>query len=135
MLTMSAGFGTTVGRVGFGAFPLAFSLFLLSCLFFERRVMPGLAFVATLDSVVLAVRVASMFVDSSRSAEHGTGAGRDDPFGPYLCGFAPRVREETPRRRIVEALTRKRARLKNDWLARRSDGVHSFRRAALCKAL
>lgn len=64
-IAFTSGFGTTVGRVGFGAFPLAFSLFLLGCLFFERRVLTGLAFVATLDSVVLVVRVISMFADSS----------------------------------------------------------------------
>lgn len=64
-IAFTSGFGTTVGRVGFGAFPLAFSLFLLGCLFFERRVLTGLAFVATLDSVVLVVRIISMFADSS----------------------------------------------------------------------
>ena len=64
-IAFTSGFGTTVGRVGFGAFPLAFSLFLLGCLFSERRLLTGLAFVATLDSVVLVVRVISMFADSS----------------------------------------------------------------------
>ena len=64
-IAFTSGFGMTVGRVGFGAFPLAFSLFLLGCLFFERRLLTALAFVATLDSVVLVVRVASMFADSS----------------------------------------------------------------------
>lgn len=64
-IAFTSGFGTTVGRVGFGAFPLAFSLFLLGCLVSERRLLTGLAFVATLDSVVLVVRIASMFADSS----------------------------------------------------------------------
>jgi hypothetical protein len=60
-----SGMGMTVARVGFGAFPLACGLFLLGCIFFERRLLTALAFVATLDSVVLVVRIASMFADSS----------------------------------------------------------------------
>ena len=64
-IAFTSGVGMTVGRVGFGAFPLACSLFLLGCLFSERRLLTALAFVATLDSVVLAVRIVSMFADSS----------------------------------------------------------------------
>jgi hypothetical protein len=64
-IAFTSGMGMTVGRVGFGAFPLACSLFLLGCLFSERRLLTALAFVATLDSVVPAVRIVSMFVDSS----------------------------------------------------------------------
>lgn len=64
-IAFTSGMGMTVGRVGFGAFPLACSLFLLGCLFSERRLLTALAFVATLDSVVLAVRIISMFADSS----------------------------------------------------------------------
>ena len=64
-IAFTSGMGMTVGRVGFGAFPLACSLFLLGCLFSERRLLTALAFVATLDSVVLAVRIVSMFADSS----------------------------------------------------------------------
>jgi len=64
-IAFTSGMGMTVGRVGFGAFPLAFSLFLLGCLFSERRLLTALAFLATLDSVVLAVRIVSMFADSS----------------------------------------------------------------------
>lgn len=64
-IAFTSGMGMTVGRVGFGAFPLACSLFLLGCLFSERRLLTALAFVATRDSVVLAVRLVSMFADSS----------------------------------------------------------------------
>ncbi len=60
-----SGMGMTVGRVGFGAFPLACGLFLLGCMFSERRLVTALALVATLDSVVLVVRIAGMFADSS----------------------------------------------------------------------
>lgn len=60
-----SGMGMTVGRIGFGAFPLACGLFLLGCVVSERRLLTALAFVATLDSVVLLVRIAGMFADSS----------------------------------------------------------------------
>ena len=60
-----SGMGMTVGRIGFGAFPLACGLFLLACMFSERRLLTALTFVATLDSVVLVVRIAGMFADSS----------------------------------------------------------------------
>jgi len=35
-IAFTSGMGMTVGRVAFGAFPLAFSRFLLGCLFFQR---------------------------------------------------------------------------------------------------
>jgi hypothetical protein len=57
----------TVGRVGFGAFNLACGLFLILCLLLERWTFAGLSFVLTLDLVVLIVRVAGMFTDSSVS--------------------------------------------------------------------
>lgn len=64
-ITFASGMGMTVGRVGFGGFPLACGLFVLGCLFSEDRLLTALAFVATLDSVVLVVRIASMFADAS----------------------------------------------------------------------
>jgi hypothetical protein len=64
-IAFTSGFGVTVGRVGFGGFPLACGLFLIGCLFFERYLLSALFLVATLDVVVLIVRVASMFADSS----------------------------------------------------------------------
>lgn len=64
-IVIVSGMGMTVGRVGFGAFPLACALFLLGCVFSERRLLTALALVATLDSVVLIVRIAGMFADSS----------------------------------------------------------------------
>ncbi len=60
-----SGPGMTVGRIGFGAFPLGCGLFLFGCVFSERRLLTALAFVATLDSVVLVARVISMYTDSS----------------------------------------------------------------------
>src|SRR5215467_8357459 len=64
-IAFTSGNGVTVARVGFGGFPLGCGLFLLGCLFFERYLLSALAFVATLDAVVLVVRVAGMFADSS----------------------------------------------------------------------
>lgn len=56
---------TTVARVGFGAFPLACSIFTLSCLVSTRRILTGLGFVAMIMAVALIVRVSGMFVDGS----------------------------------------------------------------------
>jgi hypothetical protein len=55
----------TITRVGFGAFPLACSLFTLSCLVSTRRVLTGLGFVAMLMAVALGVRVFGMLADGS----------------------------------------------------------------------
>lgn len=57
--------GMTIGRVGFGAFPLACSLFTLSCLLSSRRLLTGLGFVATVMGVVLVVRVFGMLADGT----------------------------------------------------------------------
>ena len=64
-IAFTSGMGLTVARVGFGAFPLACGLFLIGSLFFERRLLTALSFVATLDVVVLIVRIAGMFADAS----------------------------------------------------------------------
>ena len=55
----------TVARVGFGGFPLACSLFTLSCLVSKRRILTGLSFVALLVVVVLIVRLFGMNIDGS----------------------------------------------------------------------
>lgn len=64
-IVFTSGFGTTVGRVGFGALPLACAIFVIACLFSERRLLTALGLVGILDSVVLLVRVVSMYVDHS----------------------------------------------------------------------
>lgn len=64
-IAFTSGLGITTGQVGFGAFPLACALFLIGCLFSERLLPVALAFVGTLDSVVLAVRVISMRANNS----------------------------------------------------------------------
>ena len=64
-IAFSSPLGVTISRVGLGGFPLACSLFTLSCLVSRRRIATGLAFVATLVSVVLAVRVFGMVMDGT----------------------------------------------------------------------
>jgi len=55
----------TVARVGFGAFPLACSIFTLSCLVSTTRILTGLGFVAMIMAAALIVRVSGMLVDGS----------------------------------------------------------------------
>lgn len=57
--------GMTIARVGFGAFPLACSLFTFSCLISSRRLLTGLGFVATVMSAALVVRVFGMLADGT----------------------------------------------------------------------
>jgi len=57
--------GTTIARVGFGAFPLACSLFTFSCLLSSRRLLTGLGFVATVMGAALVVRVFGMLADGT----------------------------------------------------------------------
>jgi hypothetical protein len=64
-LTFNTPLAITVMRVGFGAFPLACSIFILSCLVSTRRILTGLGFVALIMGVALIVRVFGMFADSS----------------------------------------------------------------------
>ena len=64
-LSFNRPMATTVARVGFGAFPLACSIFTLSCLISKRRILTGLACVALIMAVALIVRVSGMFVDGS----------------------------------------------------------------------
>src|SRR4030081_2249448 len=62
--------GMTIARVGFGAFPLACSLFTLSCLLSSRRLLTGLGFVATVMSAALVVRVFGMLADGTTKEMH-----------------------------------------------------------------
>ena len=57
--------GTTIARVGLGAFPLACSLFTFSCLLSSRRLLTGLGFVATVMGAALVVRVFGMLADGT----------------------------------------------------------------------
>lgn len=50
-------------RVGFGGFPLALSLILLGCLVSKRRLLTGLAVLATTVAVVTAARLLGIAID------------------------------------------------------------------------
>ena len=64
-ISFSSGFGVTTARIGFGAFPLGLSLFLLGCFLSERWLLIGLTLVATMDAVLLVVRIFGMMADGS----------------------------------------------------------------------
>jgi hypothetical protein len=55
----------TITRVGFGAFPLAFSILTLACLISTRRLLAGLSLVGTILGVALAVRIFGVLVDGT----------------------------------------------------------------------
>jgi hypothetical protein len=67
--TIGLGFNSplaiTITRVGFGAFPLACSIFTLSCLVSTRRNLIGLGFVGLIMAVALVVRVFGMLTDGT----------------------------------------------------------------------
>jgi hypothetical protein len=64
-IVFSSNAGITVARVGFGAFPLAFAIILLTCLVSRRRILLGIYMVLTIDAVALAVRTIGMVIDNS----------------------------------------------------------------------
>lgn len=55
----------TTTRIGFGAFPLAFALFLAACLVSGRRLLIGLALAATVTAVATAVRAVGIALDGT----------------------------------------------------------------------
>ena len=55
--------GITVGRIGFGAFPLGSAIATALCLISPRRLFTGLAFVTILLGVALIVRIFGIAVD------------------------------------------------------------------------
>lgn len=64
-ISFSSGFGVTTARIGFGAFPLGLSVFLLGCILSEHGLLTGLSLVAVIDAVALAVRIVGMTIDAS----------------------------------------------------------------------
>lgn len=55
--------GLTVGRIGFGAFPLGCAIATLLCLVSPRRLFIGLSFVAIMLGVALIVRIIGITLD------------------------------------------------------------------------
>ncbi len=66
-ISLNSPLGYTILRVGFGGFPLAFAIIVLACLVSTRRLLTGLSIVATLVTVVLAVRVQGVCLDGTGS--------------------------------------------------------------------
>ena len=62
-VTINTALGSTVTRIGFGAFPLAFALFSFTCLLSSRRLYEGVRLIATLAATVIAVRLYSTAAD------------------------------------------------------------------------
>jgi hypothetical protein len=55
--------GITVGRIGFGAFPLGLAIVTVMCLVSRQRLLSGLVFVSTMLVVALGVRIFGIAVD------------------------------------------------------------------------
>ncbi|HZI55371.1 MAG TPA: hypothetical protein VFF39_01285 [Verrucomicrobiae bacterium] len=64
-IIFASGVGITIGRIGFGAFPLAFAIITLSCLISKQRLLAGIYIVLTVVTIALLVRVAGMIADNS----------------------------------------------------------------------
>ena len=64
-ITFTSPGGVTVARVGFAAFPLAFSVIVFSCLLSRRHLLAGLYMVLILSGIVMAVRILGMVLQHS----------------------------------------------------------------------
>jgi hypothetical protein len=64
-ITITAPIGATITRVGFGGFPLACAIVVVTCLVSTERLRWGLWFVMALFGTVLAVRLLGAVVDGS----------------------------------------------------------------------
>ena len=55
----------TTTRIGFGASPLAFALFLAGCLFASRRLLAGLSLALVVASVATVIRAVGISIDGT----------------------------------------------------------------------
>ncbi len=62
-IVFNAPAGVTVGRVGFGGFPLGIAIILGACLISEHRLLVGLRVLNTVAVVVTAVRLVGLALD------------------------------------------------------------------------
>jgi len=67
-IMFSSAIGTTIARVGLGAFPLACAIVIVVCLLSVERIRLGLWFVIVLFGTVLGVRVLGAAADGSIAA-------------------------------------------------------------------
>jgi hypothetical protein len=77
----------TMTRVGFSAFPLACSIFTLSCLVSRRRILTGLGFVAIIMAVALIIRLFGMHVDGSVRENMGLVRAESAMLVLFIIGF------------------------------------------------
>jgi hypothetical protein len=66
-ITIQSAVGYTNTRAGFGGFPLGFAAILVFCLFSSRRLLAALASIATVATVILAVRLYGAAQDATFS--------------------------------------------------------------------
>jgi hypothetical protein len=64
-VTLTSPLAFTVTRIGFGAFPLGFAIFNVSCLFSRARLRTGVGLVVTVVSTAIAVRLFSLVTDGA----------------------------------------------------------------------
>ena len=64
-VTLGSAMASTTTRIGFGAFPLAFAIFSLSCLLSRRRLRAGVSLVATVVTTAIVVRLFSLAADGA----------------------------------------------------------------------
>ena len=64
-ITLGSAMAVSRMRVGFGAFPLAFAILLLTCLFSERRILAGLVGLSVVLGVVTVVRLSGIVLDGA----------------------------------------------------------------------
>jgi hypothetical protein len=66
-INIQSAIGYTNTRAGFGGFPLGFAAILVFCLFSSRRLLPALASIVTVATVILAVRLYGAAQDATFS--------------------------------------------------------------------
>jgi hypothetical protein len=64
-LSLASAVGYTNARAGIGGFPLGIAAILAFCLLSRRRHLMGLAFIVTVASVILAIRLYSVALDGT----------------------------------------------------------------------
>ena len=62
-VVLTSALGCAVTRVGFGAFPLGFAIFNVTCLFSKARARTGVGLVLTVITTAIAVRLFSVATD------------------------------------------------------------------------
>jgi hypothetical protein len=64
-LVLNSALAVTTARIAFGAFPLGFALFSISCLISRRRMTAGVSLIAVLVTTVIVVRIVGVLADGA----------------------------------------------------------------------